>query len=153
MYRSQSCLGFGNKIYGLVGIPFSDNGLHLPADCSMTLQEIYKAAAMHILNTNGSLDLIYIEEKYMCDCIHSKHLLSGLPSWVTDWSCLGERTLQNHYLESAACLILKINMSQRINNDVLTCTVLVLGSVNFTQRKYLPHTWNDQEDDNLLGFL
>jgi hypothetical protein len=84
MFRSQSCLDPRDKIYGLIRIAFSDSGLYLPADYSITAKEVYEATTKHILNNNGYLDLIYNEGRYTCHDIHNKHLLSGLPSRVTD---------------------------------------------------------------------
>jgi hypothetical protein len=87
-FRSQRCLDPRDKIYGLMGIAFSNADLPLQADYSMTVDEIYKLAAKYNMNNNRSLDLICNEERYLCRCIQSQHLLSDLLSWVTDWTCL-----------------------------------------------------------------
>jgi hypothetical protein len=151
-FRRQSCLDPRDKIYGLMGIAFSEEDLRLRADYSMTVKEVYKAATKYILNTYGSLDIICNDERYMCHCIHSKHLLSSLPSWVTDWTCLGAHKSQYETAQPSVCLILKPKFNLRIDGDVLACTGLVLGVINCTQRNDLPQRPGDRVY-RVLGFL
>jgi hypothetical protein len=151
-FRLQSCLDPRDKIYGLMGIAFSDTDLRLQANYSLTAEEVYKAVAKYEMNKNGSLDLICNEERYMCQCMHSKHLLSSLPSWVTDWTCLAEHKIRRTYVQPTACLGLKAKLNARIDEDVLTCTGLFLGSINCTQQIHLPQQ-GDELVDRLISFL
>jgi hypothetical protein len=136
-----------------MGIAFSDSDSRLQADYSMTVNEGYKVAAEYNLKKYGSLDIICNEERYMCHCIHSKHLSSGLPSWVTDWTCLAEiKKIRSHYVQPTAYSGMKAKLNLRIDEDVLTCTGLVLGSINRTKQRDVQR----QRDDPagcLLGFL
>ena len=67
-----------DQIYALLGLPmFMDGPLHLKADYTKSMSEVYRDLAEAVISTSGTLDVLaYVQ--------HEKDI--NIPSWVPRWN-------------------------------------------------------------------
>lgn len=84
--RNSDCADQRDRVYGLVGLVHPDEAKLLPVDYSLTVQQVYTGLAAYWAQrpqdspSFGFLSFAQSEKK-----------ISGLPSWVPDWSNLADR--------------------------------------------------------------
>ncbi|KAF7905706.1 hypothetical protein EAE99_012007 [Botrytis elliptica] len=91
-FRKFECRDPRDKVFGLAGL---SNPYHkkLMIDYSKSVSEIYKDVARLIIETTDRLEIICADEKTKCHCPSGSHQdLSSIPTWVPNWSCIGEGT-------------------------------------------------------------
>lgn len=84
--RNSDCADPRDRVYGLVGLVHPDEAKLFPVDYSLPVQHIYTGlAAYWARQPQGSLSFDFLS------FAQTEKKISGLPSWVPDWSNLADR--------------------------------------------------------------
>lgn len=85
LFRRKLCGDPKDKVFGILGMLPERIRREIPADYSLSVQDVYANVVDTLIHTTSRLDFI-------CECIHfPRHISSAnLPSWVPEWSCIPE---------------------------------------------------------------
>jgi hypothetical protein len=87
-FRGQQCSDPRDRVYAVLGLAVSYPDYNLDIDYSLSVFDVYIAAAGYIINGSNSLDLLtHVAERSLCSCGIDSSMLSNMPSWVPDWRC------------------------------------------------------------------
>lgn len=140
LFRMRKCNDPRDHIFGMLGLPVTDQDLNhrIKPDYSVSPVKLFEDVAMAMIESSGTLDVLI---HTISDAKGGKQL-SGLPSWVPDWTMSMSASLHHIYMKRSA-LIHLYNASGdtkcewcRVEPGCVRTKILYLGKVTSTASGY-----------------
>lgn len=96
--RNSLCSDPRDKVFGVIGLVEDDEARLLPVDYALSFQQLYTGLAAYWIHKFHDLRFLSIVNT-------RRNAVLGLPSWVTDWSCIAIHAPTSGPLEMSINLV------------------------------------------------
>ncbi|RDA84293.1 hypothetical protein CP532_3339 [Ophiocordyceps camponoti-leonardi (nom. inval.)] len=134
-FRTRQCVDARDHIFGMLGLDLGSESRELKArlkvDYTVSPKELFADVACSMIHSSGCLDVL----SHVCQYASTRGQLSGLPSWVADWTATVDETFHHYYSERTRRIALS-NASmdleaewQRLSDGRLSTKAIIIGYI------------------------